>query len=379
MSRDQSLESHPDHPAILVISMERRSIMRTQELVSAIDAFINNVNKESSIISLLVDITHELKETQKIQKSQIDTTDNGLKLKNHEEIQAKLKAINAMFIKDNPLRQFFRELDKVESAIDVLILNLSLEDSTIFSNIKENVSEFGFLYDTYFTSHYSHSSCIALLNAAGLLSAEINSAIAVLTIVRNKLAKGIGDYDNDSILSLILSADDDFNVFVNRLESIICIYEIICKILDVDNTTLRIIKVESGSVEVSISGVPECIDLLKTIIMEVAGFFHRNYTTEGKTTQAIDKIDKLLLIKAKLNKEATGNEELKALIHESSVKVAGSLYSLLGGTNKIDVNGKVIIDSRNEVGQLSSGKVPLLLESGSQKILRDILDDGQVN
>jgi hypothetical protein len=159
------------------------------------------------------------------------------------------------------------------------------------------------------------------------------------------------DLSSNKRMELFFDSTVHLNVFYRRLQIINELYDDFGLLLNISTikNPLKILYISSGSQIIDLLGYPKIIEFITDLIKKGIGYFHRNYTIEGKIqrlpqelkileefTELIDKLDKAG-IETKIPKEKikiiTENfsEKLNLLLlGESSISINGDKISLMG-------------------------------------------------
>lgn len=136
-------------------------------------------------------------------------------------------------------------------------------------------------------------------------------------------------------------------------------------------TPLGIIKIESGSLWTWLRGEPGVLAAMKNLIEKSAHYFYRNYTDEGKLStipKKVETIDSVLQLRDELKKREIPTNELEEHITKASVAIGKNLEKLLGGEQRVEINGVVIALTPVGQQQLILDKKVILITDHTGKL-----------
>lgn len=154
-------------------------------------------------------------------------------------------------------------------------------------------------------------------------------------------------------LKLVFHGDMSPRETVARLNSLIALYELLCELLGRQNKdSLRLGKIETGSLAVQVFGDPSVITVLLGFIPVAVGFFYRKHIGLTKAAAISARAKAVLdVVEVKRQLEALGvnTDGMDRSLEAASVELSRNLDSLLAPASTITVNGKVIVHRNAEV------------------------------
>lgn len=242
------------------------------------------------------------------------------------------------FLRSIDLKRYFISLSEYEAILSeskLVTKNIELND------LPYHLERFARLMEDYIRQRGEIGE---LLEAAETLNRNFRILAMLRQFVEDNLEMPAEMPTSRSGLSLLLSLDTNYDLFLEKLHALRVIYDELCSLFGVSakEIPLEIGKVESGSLWIKLFGESRVIAAMVSLIESTVLFFHRNFTTEGQimtVPKRIESVVSLLELEQKLKEAGLETAELKEYIHKSSVLIGRSLTQLLAGEAKVEVNG----------------------------------------
>lgn len=150
--------------------------------------------------------------------------------------------------------------------------------------------------------------------------------------------------ENNTELWLIMNPDMELPIVTLKLTAIVNIYRELCELLNINylDYPLKIIKIETGSLWIRLFGETQIIKFIKEIFEKAIGYFHRNFTNEGKIEaipKKIEVIEQTLHLRESLKKGGLKTEKLDQNIEKSAIILTENLNKLLQDQPVISIDG----------------------------------------
>jgi hypothetical protein len=269
------------------------------------------------------------------------------------------------------VRQIFNEMIKIESAYNELLSSIDITDEQSMPGLGTAFSDFATNYDNYLNAidgNEKRSNLFKFLASATSLSYTLNSLHNALAAISPYYKNTDFILEQDGRLSILLESEMDFSSFSQKICAINIIYAELCALSGeaYNNTALKIIKIESGSLWAEILGYPKIIALLESILEGSIGYMYRTFTREGKIAsipRKVETIESILELRKKLKAVGIDTTDLDENLQKASVVIAQEANNLLVGEPKLTINGRVFT-----IGAALEKKY---LESGRQRFLPD--------
>lgn len=175
---------------------------------------------------------------------------------------------------------------------------------------------------------------LPLLAAADRLSRTLAATRELLGAVETALSspERVGPPGFER-LTLILYSEMPLSELADKLRAMDNLYRTVADLIDPDGAphAARLVKVESGTLEIKIDGLKEAIDLIGDLLRGVPRWMYRNLTTEGRTEALLDLRDKL---------EARGIDH--ASIDAALTSIGSDLAVLLAHEQQIRLNERLV-------------------------------------
>jgi len=185
---------------------------------------------------------------------------------------------------------------------------------------------------------------LELLKAGSDAYASIMSFAESIPILTTPLLYLPPPESNKANLTLYFENESDLRRLASKLEAVEVLYSELAVLLDVDTTAhpLRVLKVETGSLLLTIAGSSVVLALVSVLIKRTAIFIHSNYTQEGKISRNVSLISANLQLTAELEKHGIDVSNNRDLLQKASILTAESIITLIGESPAIEVDSERI-------------------------------------
>ncbi len=307
----------------------------------------------------------------------LGTSDNATIMRTHNESGESIERLN----------ETLRDISPVEIIVG---LNSSKEAVALFLSeapeISAGLDGFGRLIEKFLASYeaylktYSAADTITMLYLALALRYQLLGTVSLLGSVRSSLrnedalgAARAKEFDEESRFSLLLDSDLDLTAFALKLQSLIRLYEELALLLNVSTKehSIKIIKVESGSLWADVLGYPKIIDLMVRLTESTANWMYRKYTEEGKICtipKKVEAVDSILELSRNLAAAGLDTSELDETVKKSAIVLSQQLNTLLAGEPRVEVNLKPLSVGKELEDKLLEDRKRLLLGTGQRAL-----------
>lgn len=286
-----------------------------------------------------------------------------------------LGSVNGQLREYSP-QKIFTQVSDLKKRMNALVQGEPANCNWLFLMTRE-IEYFENAYDSFMKTH-------GVSETADVLGAG-NRLLGVISLI-----EAFGEYTRDSLsrfsdagvspeeqLEVFLPSDMDYIAFVKKANALAKLYEYICTLLEVSPTQerLRIIKVESGSFWVWLSGNNQALAFVKDALEKCARYVYRNYTKEGQIVslpRSVEAIESILNLRDKLQKRGMETKSIDELLVSASVKIVEQLEELLAGENQIEVDGSVLALNPNFQQLLGTGRQIKQLKASNDEPPREI-------
>jgi hypothetical protein len=290
----------------------------------------NRQNVDSEFDSKLEAVVPEIKETK-----QFET---------FEAVQASRQAL-AKFFDSLPAVFQFKELDPTEA-----------------------LNDYSSAYQAYFTDQTRENAWSLLVRAEQLSRKLVGLRSAALFYMAT--ASRQGEVGDNQPLTIFIKADLSISEIAAKLAALSELYDEVAMLLDisVEQHPLRVLKIESDSLFISVAGHPIVISIVTAICTASIMTIQQGWTQHGKMEQAEyelralrEAFDLTELIKAR----GVNVEDSEDRIRKASEIAVKRLAILIGGESSVEVNGELYVLSMNESAKMLEGQRQRRLENGS--------------
>lgn len=242
------------------------------------------------------------------------------------------------------VRKFFSDLEIFQEILTDV--GKTVPDSSFYiEELEEKIIEFSDFYDD-FLSLQNAQNVAKLTSAASILNRDIHRFLKSLEFICDALDSNNG-VDEKPGLTLLLPATLNFKEFIDKLSALQTIYSELCQLLGVSESDdpLRIEKIESGSLLISLFGNDNILALIVDFLKSSASFFYRNYTTEGKISaipSRLESLNAILEFTEKLDSLGVETKSMKVELSKSGQAIAKNLTELLDRQGSITINDSEI-------------------------------------
>jgi hypothetical protein len=314
--------------------------MLSFELLQAITELRRNIDPAGYLGQVLNVLSSQQKE---LIKRLADTLQKGTSDESWKSIQGVFQQTNLIIktVREIKHKALFSELTRTEEAI------------AKFSNVTGSeymktgfipaIEEFSSAYENIVSS-YSNAHTLEFSIALKTLHQVMLNTVATLDSIAESLGSDEEyDIDNRAELSLVLHPEMEVSKVAIKLNALAIIYVESCELLKVSYSEypFHIAKMESGSLWLKLFGHNRVVSFILSLVERGIGYFHRNYTREGKIEsipKKIEIINEVLGLKNRLVDEGIDTSEMEENITKSGIKIAEQLNQLLGGEAVVTVN-----------------------------------------
>ena len=270
---------------------------------------------------------------------------------------------------------------RINNASEVL-MSISLRRfDLVFENVLKALSDFNLrlqqdkdesftIYELFviaidnYWRQKNESNLNRVLSMAVRLNATLNTLRDVALNLLEKLAYSSQEPSQDeSDLSIYLSARTDVAVFAEKLAALGKIYTEFCELLNVSEAEfpLKVLKIESGSFWADIQGNSAVIHFVLTAVTGGAAWIYKNYSRDGRLQQfpqTVEAINALLKLEEQMAARGMDVSQMQEKIQKVAVKAARSLEIVFKGEPEIEINGAVHpLTPENQRNQLMGGRI----------------------
>lgn len=181
-----------------------------------------------------------------------------------------------------------------------------------------------------------------------------DKCVTFLNATNKLLSKSLHKSEQEEEVIFVFSAEIiTLNEFIDKLDALKQIYSEICLIFQIEesNHSLKVGRIESGSLLAKIFGESKVIEFMIWFAKESVKYLHRTYTSEGKMGKLsanVDQLNEQIGLYEKLN-AILGKERMSALQHEqaealqkSAAIITKKYQKLLERETKININNEVL-------------------------------------
>lgn len=328
--------------------------MLQHELIGQFDALKESLDNSPMFLAC----AHELNKV----RSSIDgftkkIAEGGDKLPNHaHSIHAAYAAVPAA-LQSIEVSQFFLEGHRLSAQLESIELELA-------QGLLKSANRFTRYYSEFLGSR-AMASAAALVDAGSAFSYNAQVVKTLVADVKDPLTVNVELGEEQREFALYLGRADDLRVFASKLVTLLALYDELCMLMGVsaDEYPLSIIKVESGSLWVKVFGHAQVIAVLVALVTGAAGYFHRNYTNEGRIERiatSVEALDRLFEFQKKLKENGVDTAASEAEIQKGAHQLAKGLNELLIDQTKVQVDARVIeLSPAQEIRYLENSKLAI--------------------
>lgn len=236
-------------------------------------------------------------------------------------------------------RATFQSIENLQQRLDSSDFGL---DEIRIGQLKSLLSTFASSYEEYLSS-YQPAETRQLLSTGNDLYLSLEAVLETASFVTHAVHPLVLDETEESTLDLVLESKITLIDFSKKIAALSVIYDELCVLFDVSASAhpLRIAKLEAGSLWAKLFGESRVIQLMVSLIERGVGFFHRNYTREGRTEsipRSVEAVESILGLRQKLKEAGISSPDLDENINKAANKVAANLSILLGDEPKVLIN-----------------------------------------
>ncbi|BAQ60062.1 hypothetical protein GM3708_468 [Geminocystis sp. NIES-3708] len=265
--------------------------------------------------------------------------------------------------------RFSVSVNQFQQYVDTVFLNENILSGGEVNYLKSSIEPLTHRLNEY-TRTYNFNSLVSFLNQAHFVFSQINLILQNLTFSIEKFSINVEIPENYERLVLIFEREFSLEEISAKLSAINLIYEEFCLILDINSKEfpIKVIKIETGSLEIKIDGIKDIIDLIKYLIDKFFDWANKN-SHDGKIKSILEDIrafEQYLDITSKAQQQ--GHKLNTKKINQLHDKIGERLENLLEPSLK--VNEKQYIFA-NEKTQIQTAYLEesenLLLEEGKEE------------
>lgn len=233
----------------------------------------------------------------------------------------------------------------------------------------EALEDYSSAYQAFFVNQTSTDVWNLLVSAERLSRKQLALRSAVLFYLASAGPPKAGD---DETLTIFITADLSLSEIAKKLAALADLYGEIAMLLkiSVEQHPLRVLKVETDSLLISVAGHPLVIAIVTAISTASVMTLQQHWTQHGKIEQAEyelkalrEAFDLTEVLRAKgVNVE--GSEDRIKKASEIAVK---RLTNLIGGETSVEINGELYVLSMDQSAKLLESQQQRRLENGPDK------------
>jgi hypothetical protein len=343
--------------------------MTTHELIQRLLDLKSALRRDTEYIQLIEKIAGRYEES-------IKSLDGALKANDPATIQNNLNnlksAINqtVLIIKGLRLPKVFTELDRVTEQLKQIDYEF---EPPVGGGLGNLIQEFTHFQDDFETliKGYEATQTLQLISSARALSIPLKVTVNLVDLMIEKLESHIELRENEKTLSVLFPFTDEYRDVLTKLDALNDIYSELCPLFGVSTSQypLRIVKLETGSLWVSVVGHAAVIGFIVWLLKKAIGYIHRNFTTEGKILfipKQVEAANSVLEFTKKLQEVGVDTTQAKEQAQKALFAISQNLNNLVSNQSKLEVNDETVsIGDVYDERFLQESK-RLLLEEGSK-------------
>jgi hypothetical protein len=227
------------------------------------------------------------------------------------------------------------------------------------------------LYDTYM-SQKSGVNALPLVTSAHELRLKLTEFKQTVKLVIDAMSTQYQTrVASEAEVSVQFSSEQSVQSFWMKLRAIEQIYSELCQLLNVSQAShpLRILKIESGSMFLSLGGDVVVVGALVAFLKAAIQYIHRNHTNEGRLDQIprkLEKINEALKFTKLLEKAGLNVDEPKANLEKGALKITDDLNVLFSDEAEVTVNDEIFSAGDERRTALLANRAPPLLRNSAE-------------
>lgn len=255
-----------------------------------------------------------------------------------------------------PVREFFRSMESAQRSFAALEAEHSLA---------LRIEAFSDMFDQFVRRQNPHHA-MPVLREAHLLRLLIDAYVSALRFVSTELASS-PLLDGEEPFTLTLHGTYGLTDVLAKMSAMRAVFEAIESLLEdtPHATRFRLLRIETGSVSLSVAAGALAIALLRRFIVAAVQFAYRNYTREGKlrhgVVDEVKALEDLIRLRAKLDKVGLETDEMDRRLERAGTSIAENLAVLVRGENEVQLDDDLYANSpEDQQRQLSYRRTPQL-------------------
>ncbi|QXE20008.1 hypothetical protein [Clostridium sp. 001] len=278
-------------------------------------------------------------------------------------------------------QKLIRSRDAIETIFKKYQLELEDEKNKIINLLDEYDQVTSTIYQ--YVKSRSNSIIVELINKTSLIVNNYNKFVSNYQNIKSFMLKTenkIEEKEDEKILKLHFY-DKHINpeYFIKNIQAVKNSYEIMCQILNVSLSEheLKILKVESGSLFLSIIGSASVISAFAFLMKKTIDLVFNKYTFEGQVLrckQILDLLGKDAEITEKYKKLGIDINEENA--YKYNYKLVKSIGTLVRQTAKVKIDDKIFsLEDHLKQKYLEESKTLLIKEANVEKQSEEIPEE----
>jgi hypothetical protein len=232
----------------------------------------------------------------------------------------------------------FAEIHRSITQLRVLLDSLAI---SAWSDIASLSMEFE-QHFVRFTKHYNASHTIPLMTSGTILLQRLWGLEAMMGFLLSSLEDPSEASPAEGTLSLLLvSTDPQLSNIIAKLMALQVIAEEIGGLLE-QRATLRVIKIESGSLWTKIRGDSNVLSLMKKLIESAVDQFHKKFTRDGRIERIprqVEAIESVLRLRGRLIDDGIDANGMDDRIKKAGILICEKLNALLVDEPVVEIDG----------------------------------------
>jgi hypothetical protein len=197
-------------------------------------------------------------------------------------------------------------------------------------------------YDEYLVSHSKED--------AGLLAVSCHRTYMEIMTIRETLSaisKSLKPQDefreSEERLTLIYFDEISYDTLLARLAALKAIYQQLCDLagISVEERPLRIVKVETGTLEITVTGDQTVTLAIASLLYLFGREAHRRFTMTGQ----VEQVGSLVNVRDELKGRGIPTGGADKNIGDAFEKITANFSAMVRGVPTFTVNGESIVDS----------------------------------
>lgn len=284
--------------------------------------------------------------------------------------KTQISQINQTLRSEIDVYRFSVSVDKFQQYVDTVFLYENILSHQEVNYLKSSIEPLTHRLNEY-TKTYNFNSLVSFLNQAHFVFSQINLILQNLTFSIEKFSiNNVEIPENYERLVLIFEREFSLEEISAKLSAINLIYEEFCLILDINSKEfpIKVIKIETGSLEIKIDGIKDVIDLIKYLIDKFFDWANKN-SHDGKIKSILEDIrafEEYLNITNKVQQQ--GHEVNTEKIKQLHYKIVEKLGNVLEPSLKMNEKQYTFADEKTQIqtAYLEESE-NLLLEEGKEE------------